>query len=256
MAKLSETEKHRREKISVAVRKRWADPAYKQRVGKLISKGKRRSWQDPEIRERTLKAMQAGGFFSGKGRRGKSWSAEVREKMSQSAKGRDMSKAVAASVEARKNNPQLRERFIAHCRKLHADPEIRKKRSQAMRRKWREDSVFRNHMLEHLASIPRRGTSIELTVQALLNQLETRHMPQRVFKLGSQAAIADFYLPDYNIVIECDGSHWHSSPAQKRRDRFKDQLYRRLGLRVIRLRDKEIENNLIENFLRKLEQLT
>lgn len=28
----------------------------------------------------------------------------------------------------------------------------------------------------------------------------------------------DFFLPDYNLLVEIDGTYWHSSPAQKAKD--------------------------------------
>jgi very-short-patch-repair endonuclease len=47
--------------------------------------------------------------------------------------------------------------------------------------------------------------------------------------------IADFFLPDYNLIIEADGDYWHNRPGAKVYDALKDLIYRGLGIKVVRL---------------------
>ena len=47
---------------------------------------------------------------------------------------------------------------------------------------------------------------------------------------------ADFYFPDDNIVLEIDGSAWHSSPEQVARDIVRDKIMNSLGFCVVRVK--------------------
>jgi very-short-patch-repair endonuclease len=45
----------------------------------------------------------------------------------------------------------------------------------------------------------------------------------------------DFYLPDFRLVVECDGDYWHSFPDAIVRDKRKTDELITMGYRVIRL---------------------
>lgn len=61
----------------------------------------------------------------------------------------------------------------------------------------------------------------------------------------------DFFLTDYNIVIECDGTYWHQGRAE--RDKKRDaKLIEAFGVRIYRFTDKQIYagvNDLLVNIL-------
>ncbi|OQX16712.1 MAG: hypothetical protein BWK80_39945, partial [Desulfobacteraceae bacterium IS3] len=48
----------------------------------------------------------------------------------------------------------------------------------------------------------------------------------------------DFLLPEHNIVIEYDEGH-HRNPVQIKNDRQRDNILKRLGYRVIRVKKHE-----------------
>jgi len=56
--------------------------------------------------------------------------------------------------------------------------------------------------------------------------------------------VADFYLPDFNIVIECDGIYWHNSKIAKKKDRIRDARMKGLGINVLRLSEIEINKDI------------
>ena len=56
-------------------------------------------------------------------------------------------------------------------------------------------------------------------------------------KLKSNFEI-DCFLPEYNIAIEYDGSHWHKKKSQK--DKKKDKALKKLGFFVVRFREKPL----------------
>lgn len=51
-------------------------------------------------------------------------------------------------------------------------------------------------------------TSIEIKVENFLRKLRVNFEPN--FKIGR--FVVDFYLPQCNIVIECQGDYWHANP--------------------------------------------
>ena len=55
--------------------------------------------------------------------------------------------------------------------------------------------------------------------------------------------IADFYIPKYNLIIECDGKYWHSKPKDIKRDRKHNIIMRNGGYYVKRLKGNSILKN-------------
>jgi very-short-patch-repair endonuclease len=71
----------------------------------------------------------------------------------------------------------------------------------------------------------------------------------------SRRMVFDFYIPAFNLLIECDGDYWHSKPGVKKRDTRKDAHARKMGYRVERLSESFITSVLlyahINNLLRQ-----
>lgn len=65
---------------------------------------------------------------------------------------------------------------------------------------------------EYQISHPNRhfkNTSIELKIEAELQKRKINYQKQVPL---CNIAIVDFYLPEYKIVIQCDGCYWHNCP--------------------------------------------
>lgn len=88
--------------------------------------------------------------------------------------------------------------------------------------------------------IGKANTSIERTIEQVLYE--------EGFNYCSQYPIdrltADFYLPDYYLVIECDGDYWHSLPETKERDKRRDAFIRSQGMKILRLSETLINTDL------------
>lgn len=56
--------------------------------------------------------------------------------------------------------------------------------------------------------------------------------------------VCDFVIAKYHLVIECDGTYWHSSPEQKAKDGRKDHWLTTHGYKVLRLTEEKIRNDL------------
>lgn len=102
------------------------------------------------------------------------------------------------------------------------------------------------------------GTSIEKRVFARLTLMQIPFEFQSTLMIDiPEIALLkeyrpDFILPDAKIVIEIQGSYWHSSPAAIEADSYKYALYTAMGYRVLTWWDYEILSNLDALFARDL----
>lgn len=71
-------------------------------------------------------------------------------------------------------------------------------------------------------------TSLEQNMAAYLGELGVTYVEQ--FQVSHYAC--DFYLPDHNVIIECDGWH-HNLKPQAEKDARRDEAIRRLGYRLV-----------------------
>ena len=85
-----------------------------------------------------------------------------------------------------------------------------------------------------------KNTSIELKVEEELKRRKISYQTQH--GLGG-IAIVDFYLPEYRIVIQCDGDYWHNFPEQKERDERQDKVLISNGVKVHRFWQHEINQD-------------
>lgn len=65
----------------------------------------------------------------------------------------------------------------------------------------------------------------------------------------------DFYLPDFNLIIEVQGSYWHTLPDVHEKDLVKTAKMEMQGKKVIWWWDWEIEQNLVFLFRRDIPEL-
>jgi very-short-patch-repair endonuclease len=52
--------------------------------------------------------------------------------------------------------------------------------------------------------------------------------------------LADFFISEYNLIIECDGDYWHNRPGAQERDKLRDAEIKAMGYDVIRFWEHEI----------------
>jgi len=186
-----------------------------------LSKALKEKWKDKVYRKKLIKKAQ-----------GRKLSTEHKKKISQSLK-------------------------ITRAEKKFSS-ERNKKVSKGLKQFWA--SLTSQEKTERLKGFIQAGarargffnTKIEQITEAFLKRIKVEYTKQKMFCSGNRRAIGDFYLPKFNLVLECDGEYWHSVLEQKQKDKMKDRFYHSLGLKVIRLSEKEIINNLRYSFLKKL----
>lgn len=84
------------------------------------------------------------------------------------------------------------------------------------------------------------ATSIEIAMAEELSKRGIKYEEQ--FNLGDKFRL-DFLLPEFNIVIECDGDYWHNLPEVKTRDKSKNAYIRACGYSLYRFWESEINES-------------
>jgi len=112
-------------------------------------------------------------------------------------------------------------------------------RATEMKSKCRERAIKR--MKNNTTGFPwGKRTSIELKIEKILESLGLEFVTQ---KTVDDFCFVDFFLPKYNIVIECDGDYWHNYPFGTKRDKERDKYLSRKEYTVLRFWEHEINNS-------------
>ncbi len=95
----------------------------------------------------------------------------------------------------------------------------------------------------HAVNAGIKRTSIEIKMAEELDKRKIEYIEQ--YNLGDKFAL-DFFIPEYNIVIECDGDYWHNLPDVKKRDKSKNAYIKACGFPLFRFWEREINANVSE----------
>jgi len=83
-------------------------------------------------------------------------------------------------------------------------------------------------------------TTIEIIIKDLLEDLGIEYKEQ--YKI--EKFYFDFYLPEKNTLIECDGEYWHSKEKAIINDKLKDELAKINDYNLIRFSEKKIRTEI------------
>jgi very-short-patch-repair endonuclease len=90
--------------------------------------------------------------------------------------------------------------------------------------------------------IHKEDTYIERLVENILLFNNVGFVKQYPYEIG----IADFFVPESNLIIECDGDYWHNLSAYIKRDMRKTEWLENNDYLVLRFKESEIRDNLRE----------
>lgn len=178
---------------------------------------------------------------------GKVLSKEHRRKLSESHKGQRPSEETLRKLsEVRMGHPTSEETRRKLSEKNKGHPV-----SEEQRAKLRKANLGKHHTEESkdkvrqkvIASLHRqahRKTGIEKKVEEYLNEKGINSVYNAPF---SGVGAVDFFLPDFNSVIECDGDYWHGRPGAREHDRERDEKLSKIGVRVLRMSEHEINKD-------------
>lgn len=175
-------------------------------------------------REKSIIAKKIG---VGKWMKGKKHTEETKKKMSESGRGKHYYWL------GRKLSEE-------HKRKLkipHTE-ETKQKMSKIAKEKG-----FGKWMIDKKPNFKFRETSIELKIEAELQKRGINYQKQVPL---CKIAIVDFYLPEYRIIIQCDGDYWHNRIGAKEKDENQDKVLTFNGFNVYRFWEHEINKSVEE----------
>lgn len=85
-----------------------------------------------------------------------------------------------------------------------------------------------------------KDTSIEIAIEKELKKSGIHYEKQ---VLLCKVAVVDFYLPQWRIVIQCDGDYWHNKEGAKNKDMNQDFILNFHGFNVFRFSETEIKES-------------
>jgi very-short-patch-repair endonuclease len=103
--------------------------------------------------------------------------------------------------------------------------------------KERKETVRRKMMMKW-----HKVSSLELLVRVELMEHEIKFFAHRYIA----GYFPDLYIPSLNLIIEVDGTYWHSTPEARKRDRLKDKAYRKSGYNVARIKECDIKKSVAD----------
>ena len=153
-----------------------------------------------------------------------------------------MDEAYRARCHARRWSGAERRRLSA----IHLHPEARRANAERHRAFWAHlDPARKAEITRKMvdAALKFRGrTSIERAVEEVLRIMEIPFVAQR--RMGR--FIADFYLPQWEIDLECDGDYWHGRADVRAKDARRDAELQRQGYLVVRIPEHAIKADAAE----------
>jgi very-short-patch-repair endonuclease len=156
-----------------------------------------------------------------------------------------------AGIRAANANAERCKKLSESHKRLHADPvkharfvalrhteEWHNVQSNAQKKRWAaltEDQKI-ELMRQSLWKRPphtTQNTKLEFAVFEALDKMGIRYIKH--LRMGR--FMPDIYIPKHNLIIECDGTRWHSLPGVQDRDKRRDTYFTGLGMKVIHIPD-------------------
>ena len=111
---------------------------------------------------------------------------------------------------------------------------------------------------EFRADLIKKQTPSEAKFKIILKELNIKYEFQKIFYTETTFYIADFYIPEHNIVIEVDGGY-HSTLEQKKKDNKRTAKLIEDIEGVYRIKNEVVENidlakKIVKEFLVKAEK--
>lgn len=187
--------------------------------------------------------VEIGNFF-----RGKNLTKEHSEKIAKALTGKkyteERKNKISLALQGRIMPQKQRDDISERLKGRKFSKETEKKRSASLRKYYQENPKARERLLENL----NRGCKKSLENKGLnsLEKIVSDELIRRKIYFEHDKPIeqyfVDFYLPSYNLVIECDGG-WHNEKEVIEHDLIRDSRIRMLGYTIIRLPRKIIKPN-------------
>lgn len=170
--------------------------------------------------------------------RGRKLSNETKAKLSEIAKNRKRENHKPETIE------KMKLKWIERKEKPEYQEYINKLRENAIKYKLGEKYI--ENIISGKANKKFYDTSLELKLSKFLDNNNINYVKQFAISNNSGRWLFDFYLIDFNMLIETDGEYWHrKSKMVLNRDKRKEREALKEGYKLLRLSDIYWDINLI-----------
>jgi hypothetical protein len=185
-----------KEKLSNALKDKWKDENYKNKIISSI----RYNWNDEEYKNK-MKIIHD--------------SKEFKVKSKPKLSKEQLLKLKNGVKEKWKDKDYKNIQSLSRIGKITSD-KTKKKLHDIMLSKWQEHE-YKTNVCIGREKIKGNESSIEIILYSILDDLGLKYIKQ--FRIGFY--LFDCFLPDYNILIECNGDYWHSLNKAIKNDKTK-----------------------------------
>ena len=102
--------------------------------------------------------------------------------------------------------------------------------------------VLRKKQIKRLSS--GKYYNKETTPERLMREELTKRKIKFISQYPYEKGIADFYIPQYNAIIECDGNYWHNYPIGTQKDLKQTIFLVSKGYQVYRFWESNIKEDI------------
>ena len=200
--------------------------------------------------------------------KGKKHSVETRRKMSEAAKGRIFSaehrRKLSVAAKGKKLSAETRRKLSEICKNISAETRRKMSENRKGNVAWNKGKLTSSETkrkqsisaIRRICNNPNKNPKFNNTVpERELKEIFTKNSIKFVhqypmFVIKHQYA-ADFYLPDYNCIVEADGKYWHKYPHGKDIDHIRTKEMKDKGYTVLRFWEGQINE---EDVMSKISQ--
>lgn len=123
--------------------------------------------------------------------------------------------------------------------------ETKKKISETIKRKWQDEKYREKVVNSHKHKLPEEWKeNIRKATNNMTEETKSK-MSKSQKKIRNGHFILDFWLPEYQLAIECNGEYWHNLPKRKERDKKLEKYIIDKGKDILWLWENDIKK---ENF--------
>lgn len=207
--------------VDVELRQKMLD--YNKYLSKKMTDGQLRQYQSPEgetRRQQIKDRMELDKWKIAKMNSEKWKDEDFRNRQMQIRKDIGHYENVSKKAKDRMTDPEYKRWFDSRMN----DPSRCLKISEHSLKMWKE---YKDGVSDRYSSLVFKGGSvkkfelngykmnqIEFIVGSLLNDMRKDWVYGKVFKFERKWYMADYFIPDNNLIIECNGDYWHASPKR------------------------------------------
>lgn len=187
---------------------------------------------------------------------GKKLSEETKQKLSKIQKNiiksQETLNKIAIKNTGKKRTPEQKKKMsLAHIGKKQTEEtklKISKNHAKSMLNKKHSSNTIIKIKAARLKQPHTWESSIEKKIQEFLTEFNIPFKKHKIISDIKHKYQCDIFIPNLNMIIECDGDYWHNYPNSTEIDKIRNTEIKNAGYKLLRLWEKDIRNIDINQF--------